>query len=268
MRRTNITEPAQKYATSRGALVSTFLLSTSAQPLADELAALVPPDARFAGFNLLLFAPAPAPAPTSNATPAPISYEALFVTNHGGGGALAARPLRPDECACGGVSNGVDGAGDAPWPKVQHATAALAEALSASTTPAPTTTTSTTNDAPTPTTYTPTERALLTRLFSLLSWHPPRAIAHRAELRHTVHVLPVPIVLDGAGSTHRAPAFYGTRLASVLLVRRDGAVLFVERDVWALGGGDGKGAGGEPVRAEPPTERVFRFVLDGALGVV
>ncbi|KJA23274.1 hypothetical protein HYPSUDRAFT_137965, partial [Hypholoma sublateritium FD-334 SS-4] len=275
---TNITEPAQKYTTSRGALVSAFLLATppTHQSLEDELAALVPPDARFAGFNLLLFAPAP-PASVStveNSAQTPISYEALLVTNHGGGGALAARPLRPDECACGGVSNGVDGAGDAPWPKVQHATAALAEALASTTTTTTSTssssTTSTTAPNPTPpnptspATYTPTESALLHQLFALLAWHPPRAIAHRSELRHTVHVLPVPIVLDGPGSTHPRAAYYGTRLASALLVRRDGAVLFVERDVWGLGGEDGDGKG-KPVLAEPPTERVFRFVLGGGL---
>ncbi len=105
MRRTNITEPVQKYGTSRGALVSSFLLAptpTTHQPLADELAALVPPDARFAGFNLLLLAPAPAPTPAprslgENAPRTPISYEGLFVTNHGGGGALASRPLRADD---------------------------------------------------------------------------------------------------------------------------------------------------------------------------
>ena len=49
----------------------------------------------------------------------------------------------------------------------------------------------------------------------------------------------------------------GTRVSTVLLVRRDGQVLFVERDVWKL---DDKG---KTSRGDPRDARVFRFIVDG-----
>jgi hypothetical protein len=57
-------------------------------------------------------------------------------------------------------------------------------------------------------------------------------------------------------STRDAPPdLYGTRLAQVLLVRRDGRVAYIERDIWAL---DGTGAA---VRASPENMRSFIFRL-------
>lgn len=55
--RTNITETSiTRYSTSRGSLVSSFLLST--HPLQDEIGTMiVPQDASYAGFNLLLMEP-------------------------------------------------------------------------------------------------------------------------------------------------------------------------------------------------------------------
>ena len=92
---------------------------------------------------------------------------------------------------------------------------------------------------------------------------PPRT---RGELRNTIAVAPLPLRLTPP-ERDRA---YGTRLASVVLVRRDGSVLFVERDMWELARDDGDGAGearGEapaprPRRADPARQRVFRFRLD------
>lgn len=52
------------------------------------------------------------------------------------------------------------------------------------------------------------------------------------------------------------PEYYGTRLATCVLIRRDGRACFVERDVWTLG------ADGEPVKGSPGDDRVFRFSLD------
>jgi hypothetical protein len=57
--RTNIAEPStlNGYSTSRGSLVSSFLLSRSTHPLQDEIGTIVPQDASYAGFNLLLLEP-------------------------------------------------------------------------------------------------------------------------------------------------------------------------------------------------------------------
>ena len=128
MFRTNITEPSRKYNTSRGALVSSFLLSTSSHPLEDEVGKIVPKDSNFAGFNLLLLAP----VVQSDET---IKYDSLYVTNHGGGGELESRLLAPIECSCGGMSNGVDGAGASSWPKVRQATDDFASLLQSLETP-------------------------------------------------------------------------------------------------------------------------------------
>lgn len=51
------------------------------------------------------------------------------------------------------------------------------------------------------------------------------------------------------------PASYGTRLAQVILVRRDGRVTYIERDVWTLDGA------GTPVRASAADMRIFVFRL-------
>lgn len=90
-------------------------MSKSNHPLEDELGTIVSPDSVFAGFNLLLLAPSLRPDSNS------ISYDALYVTNHGGGGVLTSRSLTPSERACGCMSNGVDGKGADEWPKVRHA---------------------------------------------------------------------------------------------------------------------------------------------------
>jgi len=50
--------------------------------------------------------------------------------------------------------------------------------------------------------------------------------------------------------------YYGTRLSTVLLVRNNGQVLFIERDIWKLG------EKGVPVKSDPPTERKYIFNLD------
>jgi len=51
------------------------------------------------------------------------------------------------------------------------------------------------------------------------------------------------------------PAVYATRLAQVILVRRDGRVTYVERDVWTLDGA------GTAVRASAADMRSFIFRL-------
>jgi hypothetical protein len=136
-------------------LVSSFLLSDSSHPLEDQVGKILPQDAEFAGFNLLLLAPAPLPSSkvpieseedkevqgpepepeTKSATASGISrdkkltYDAILVTNHGAGGALETRRLTSAEHACGCVSNGIDGQGGNEWPKVKRASSDLGGVL-------------------------------------------------------------------------------------------------------------------------------------------
>ncbi|KAF8626003.1 hypothetical protein AX17_006726 [Amanita inopinata Kibby_2008] len=225
---TNITEPPTNLGTSRGSLVSSFLLSDSSRPLEDELGKIILPDAKFAGFNLMLFAPLMKPDGT-------LYYDGLLVTNHGGGGVLTARPLSVSERYRGGISNGIDGAGATDWPKVKRATQdfdAILHGLSPG----------------------DSETELVDRLMKVLAWRYPEPVTERAHLRNTVHVAPVPISLVANPATSAA-AWYGTRLSTVLLIRRDGELHFVERDIWQL-------VDGKVSMAPPSSSRVFHFKLD------
>ena len=51
----------------------------------------------------------------------------------------------------------------------------------------------------------------------------------RSELRNTILIDPMrdPVTFEETW-------VYGTRLSTVILVRRDGSVLFIERDIWKL----------------------------------
>lgn len=77
----------------------------------------------------------------------------------------------------------------------------------------------------------------------------------RAELRNTIQIEPLPIPVSTAPAETEA-TFYGTRLSTVVLVRRDGAVSFHERDVWML---DERH---QVRRGEAKDDRVFRFQLE------
>ncbi|RDB14538.1 Transport and Golgi organization 2 [Hypsizygus marmoreus] len=221
---TNITESIKAYDFSRGYLVSSFLLSDSSKPLEDELVNIVHPDAKFAGFNLLLFAP-PSPRPDGL-----LHFDSLLVTNHGAGGILTARPLSAKEQFCGGVSNAIDGTND-EWPKVHHARQAFETLLK--TLPPGT-----------------SEAELTDSLFELLSWQSPEPVTERAQLRNTVHVAPFPLTLEGLPNV--GCDAYGTRLSTILLIKKNGDALFIERDIWKL-------VNGKVVRADPQSQRVFRF---------
>lgn len=54
--------------------------------------------------------------------------------------------------------------------------------------------------------------------------------------------------------------YYGTRLSTVLLVRNNGQVLFIERDIWKLG----EKGDGVPVKSDPPTERKYVFNIESS----
>jgi uncharacterized protein with NRDE domain len=133
--RTNITEPGASYASSRGTLVAAFLADPRGNSdLASATTALTAEDTSYAGFNLLLLEPH-SRLPTTgtntdtNTNTAPLTYDARLVTNDGGGGHIRARTLSDDECACGGISNGVDGQGGDVWPKVLQGRTALRSIL-------------------------------------------------------------------------------------------------------------------------------------------
>jgi uncharacterized protein with NRDE domain len=133
--RTNITEPGASYASSRGTLVAAFLADPRGNSdLASATTALTAEDTSYAGFNLLLLEPH-SRLPTTgtntdtNTNTAPLTYDARLVTNDGGGGHIRARTLSNDECACGGISNGVDGQGGDVWPKVLQGRTALRSIL-------------------------------------------------------------------------------------------------------------------------------------------
>jgi uncharacterized protein with NRDE domain len=216
---TNITEQYASFTNSRGHLVSSFLTSPSSPSLEDDARRVVPPDARYAGFNLALFAPA---SPSSS-----ISFDALYVTNHGAGGPITSRAFTDAQRHRGGLSNGIDGDGADAWPKVQHGVRALDALL---------------NDLPPGT----SEDELTERLFDLLTWRSSQPPHDRSELRHTIQVDPVNL----------ADNVEGTRLSTVVLVKHSGEVAFTERDRWTLD------AQGRPILADPSSQRVFRFKVE------
>ena len=126
-RRTNITEPTRKYASSRGDLTAAFLLPKAgpgATLQADIDAILAENSNRaYAGFNMLLLSPSPASGPGS------VVFDGAILTNSGGGGTITARALSPTERRCGGLSNGPaddPDPGEDEWPKVQRGRAMFA----------------------------------------------------------------------------------------------------------------------------------------------
>ncbi|KAF7791483.1 hypothetical protein EIP86_002499 [Pleurotus ostreatoroseus] len=269
---TNITEDSGPFASTRGALTSSFLLPDPALPHSEtpETYAehLVRAGGSYAGFNLLLLAPSPSRSSSSLSPEGTggLTYDAAFVTNHGGGLPLATRGLSPAERRCGALSNGVDGRGADAWPKVRQGTALFADVLAelgmdvrsdadvvGTTSPRPATAASTKPK----TADEADEMRLVERLFALLTWHPPTPPRARADLKHTIQIPPLRIRADASAAAKGGPPpVYGTRAATALLVRRDGRALFVERDVWVL---DERG---EAVRGEVGRQRVVRFDVE------
>ncbi|KAI0769102.1 DUF833-domain-containing protein [Trametes elegans] len=231
---TNITEPYRKYTSSRGDLTSSFLLPKDPKPTLqaeiDEFL-LENRGRAYAGFNLLLLSPSLAAGDPGRR---PLSLDGAFATNSGGGGPITARMLTQEERVCGGISNGVDHRGASEWPKVQHGIQTMGDLLN--TLP---------QDA--------TEAEIVERLFALLTWRSEHAPLDRSELRNTILVDPV---LIGEAPGQQSPEPYGTRLSTVILIRRDGAALFIERDIWTVD------EHGRPARGDPGRDRVFRFQIE------
>jgi uncharacterized protein with NRDE domain len=124
--RTNVTEPYSKYDLSRGYLVSSMLLpSSSESSFKGEIRTLLDLESRFAGFNLLVFAPHVSGPEGSRR----LSYEATKLSNNGGGNPIISRSLSSEERKGGVMSNGIDGKGGEEWPKVRDATRSLWDVL-------------------------------------------------------------------------------------------------------------------------------------------
>ncbi|KAI0786150.1 DUF833-domain-containing protein [Abortiporus biennis] len=232
---TNITEEPKHYDSTRGHLVSSFLLPEESETtLQEHVDVIEHENIPYAGFNLLLL------SPSFNHTEADqheiVSYEATYVTNSGGGGDIKVRHLQKSERICGGMSNGVDGHGADSWPKVKHGTELFDEVLKSTTTAKV------------------TDEALSDRLFNLLTWQceggPPN---DRSQLRNTIHVAPFSV--SASKHPEGKEDFYGTRLSTVILVHRDGHVTFIERDIWVLD------EEGKVKRADANSQRVFKFQL-------
>ncbi|VDC01367.1 unnamed protein product [Peniophora sp. CBMAI 1063] len=152
-------------------------------------------ESAYAGFNMVLFAPV-------DAESLPLNYEARLVTNHTGGGKIQVRQLETAECAASGVSNGVDGRGGNTYPKICEGVSALEKAL---------------DDADSD------EDKLISYLLELLTSQVQPPPTNAQERAASISIAPIP----------GAPQ-YGTRVSTVVLVRRDGRARFVERDRWTL----------------------------------
>ncbi|KAJ7740234.1 NRDE protein-domain-containing protein [Mycena maculata] len=222
---TNITEPPlQALPSSRGALVPTYLLAPPDTPLD----ALYPPTAQYAGFNLLLLGAQWASSPSAPDAPRLHFPHASLLTNNGAWGTVVARALRPEERVCSGVSNAAESVDGVPWPKVAEGRRLFQDAVAGDV--------AVDADAQ--------DTALSTRLFALLRTTAAVPVRAREDLRQTICVSPL---------TVNAGGYYATRLATVLLVRRDGTGVFIERDVWRVG------AGGEGLELTEPGEGERRF---------
>ncbi|KIM28439.1 hypothetical protein M408DRAFT_33261, partial [Serendipita vermifera MAFF 305830] len=128
---TNITEEARRRNTSRGNLVSDFLLSSTKQTMDQYVEELtktaVTEEERathqdYAGFNLMLISVASEDNASEPAKPGGTVRRPrmALVTNYGGGGVLSARWLDEQESALHGISNGVDHKTMHLWTKVKE----------------------------------------------------------------------------------------------------------------------------------------------------
>lgn len=82
-------------------------------------------------------------------------------------------------------------------------------------------------------------------------WRSPVTPAVRGDLRKTILVDPLKVPINSEETW-----IYGTRLSTVILVRRDGSATFIERDIWKLDS-DGKPVKGDSVKGD----RVHTFKL-------
>ncbi|CAE6497922.1 unnamed protein product [Rhizoctonia solani] len=240
---TNIAELAGKYttSTSRGKLISNFLISpppsnkNSSDRISPYVETLLSHQRSYAGFNLLLL------SPTNSA--GQFDYHGVIATNSEGGGKITSRPLSKRECLASGLSNSNDSACEPfeenEWPKVSQGRKLFENVISR-------------EDLD--------DNGLIEALCQIMSVENPIKPTTRHELRTTISIPPIPIEpstwskslspLKGntPTSSGASPAlvsenrkdYYGTRLTTVILVRRDGHATFIEKDVWVQENGVGE----------------------------
>ncbi|KAF8319610.1 hypothetical protein DL93DRAFT_2164312 [Clavulina sp. PMI_390] len=241
---TNITEPHFKpHKVSRGALVAAYLDPTkqTPQPKSQDLsgfldAAVTGPEDPIvdtAGFNLLLLEPQRSSTNALDAsTRRPTEFSAALLSNSGGETPIRARTIRsaskssvaPDatSLACEGLSNGIDrseidglGLRD-PWKKIPLGEQLLAEVLAQYEQGL--------SNARQAQSIAELEGQLVEDLMNLLGSRAPQPIITVRDMRDNIFV-------PASLSIRSSAKWYGTRLSTVILIRRTtGEVLFVERD--------------------------------------
>ncbi|KAI6113164.1 hypothetical protein EV401DRAFT_1984825 [Pisolithus croceorrhizus] len=252
-------------------------------------------------------------------TKSAITYDAYLATNRGAGGQITCRPLSLAERQYGGLSNGSDGHGGKEWVKVKKGLEILRTVVSVAE-DSDMDRVHEKEDGGRNVRYGKgpdhSEDKIIEELFELLTWTPPTSPTSRAGLCNTIQVDPILMrpsnfgasattsigdaktgaitctttataenTLNTSGNEPTQPPqrYYATRLATVILVKRTGEVVFIERDRWMLPdevesnaerkrlGGEWSGdrsrqrEEGEPVLASTSslaTERVYRFRLD------
>ncbi|KAG8716620.1 hypothetical protein FRC09_015484 [Ceratobasidium sp. 395] len=219
-------------------------------PLSQYLTSLLDGQRRYAGFNLLLLSLKPTPDDS-------IQYDGTIATNSRGGGDIVARSLIDTESLCGGISNSDDNArppGDKTndWPKILEGRSRFQEIIWRNGWE---------------------QDELIEALCDMMSTQNPTPPTSRYGLRTTISVPPIAVEQNAwsksitpdtvPASTDAAPAliaqqtdYYCTRLTTVILVRRDGQVEFVERDIWAELEGKSN-----PVKADKTSQRRFSFEI-------
>ncbi|KAF9508311.1 hypothetical protein BS47DRAFT_1366016 [Hydnum rufescens UP504] len=300
---TNVYEPVVTRTVSRGLLTSSFLKQQSDWNTLTQYIgyaqSLGPGDGPLdvGGFNLVVFEPYTSPT-SQPAVPGGqlseeviLSYEAALVTNSGGGRRITSRPIgrlipgptmeegpvgnggeEDSESRCGGISNAIDGSAvDAmgssePWTKLSQGRKLFSEILAKHhhdhdhTMGMPVTSTA----SPSEMNDEENER-LAEDLFALLGTTSIPQPHTQHDRRNSIFIPPSPTP---------ASAFYGTRLSTVILVRRHSRdVLFIERDRSGTiphdyndnGGGSGSPVS-MPVIYNPQTakltQRTFRFQVE------
>ncbi|KAH7322054.1 NRDE protein-domain-containing protein, partial [Rhizoctonia solani] len=231
---TNITELVGRYSSSRGELTSSFLaLPTSSNGTSDDrisryVKALLSQQRSYAGFNLLLASP--------TISHGQFDYHGVMVTNSQGGGDITSRPLSERECLSCGLSNSNDAvcesSEDSEWPKVSEGRKLFEKVINQEDLDGD---------------------GLIEALCQVMRYNPTKPTT-RYSLRTTISVPPIPVEPGAWSNTD----YYGTRLTSVILVRRDGSVTFVERDVWV----QKNGVGELEKCSDASSQRRFDFQID------